>query len=185
MGFLLREHQMDTYSLEAFPTQSRDLMEHSHQNGDLGLRIVTSVTGSSIICVIQQENADSFLALLPSRLLAADDKFMIEAYMAVPFIRIMKATSVSVVPAFGDFEFYYTDFLIKRGKELCPQGNFDVQKLQQRFDVLVELNKKKLAAQPEILVFEDDWENEAEPITLDEDSSLLLSLPVTGQKYKH
>jgi hypothetical protein len=109
--------------LEIFPeieTEVEDLIDHDHA-GDLRLRIFNTLSGSSIIGVVVKEIEDSFLVALPSKLMAVQDKRAIEPYMPIRFCRMHKATILTTIPCFGEFEVFYIQYLLDVGKQQYPE----------------------------------------------------------------
>lgn len=87
-----------------------------------GPRIFTLNNSSSttLLGVVLEENDDSFLVGIPSRLLDSDNGMRIEPFVAVPYLRLMKSSVLSVLFLFGVFREKYLPYLIERGVELYP-----------------------------------------------------------------
>lgn len=163
--------------LDLFPeveTKISDLLDHNTAS-DLKLRIFNTVASSSILAIVLQETADSFLVALPCRLMANGDKRLIEPQMPVRFARFMKPTILYVTPCFGEFEVFYIRHLLDQGKEQYPElitGEF-AQKLVDRFEKLKE----------QAIQIKQDLEAIAGPVQ-DEEPNAAMMQPPAG-KYKH
>lgn len=101
-------------------TDPNALSDHPNAN-DLNLRIFNSITGAAIIGVVLNELHDSFLVALPSRLFANKEQRLIEPYMPVKFVRMMKGSIVNMIPCYGEFEAFYIHYLLSEGKEQYPE----------------------------------------------------------------
>jgi hypothetical protein len=153
-------------------TSHQALMEHSDGN-DLNLRIVNSITGSSLMCVVLEELHDSFLVALPSRLLANKEQRLVEPHMPVRFARMFKPCIISMIPCYGEFEAFYLHYLLTKGNEHYPElytVTFTA-KLQKRFDAIKEGYFVKKDPAPLV----QSEENTADPIVM----------PLGTGRYKH
>src|SRR5437870_2152032 len=126
--------------LEIFPeveTTVDDLVNHNAA-GDLRLRIFNTLSGNSILAIVMKETEDSFLVALPSKLMAIQDKRAIEPYMPIRFCRFFKPTIISAIPCFGEFEVFYTQYLLEQGAQQYPEifTKDYVKRLEKRFEQL-------------------------------------------------
>lgn len=101
-------------------TTWRDLLD-SNNAMDLKMRIFNTVSGSSIIGIVVEETEDSFLVVLPAKLMLygeePNQQKVIEAHVPLPFTRMMKSTIMIIMPIFGEYEFYYTQYIRDLGKK--------------------------------------------------------------------
>jgi hypothetical protein len=151
-----------------------DLEDHNTAE-DLKLRIFNTLSGNSIIGIVLKETPDSFLVALPSKLMAVKDKRAIEPYMPIRFCRMHKATILTTIPCFGEFEIFYIQYLLSEGRGQYPDviGGAYESRLKQRYDQL-KAEASKLQEELENIASEPD-ENEL--------GTSIMSVP-TG-KYKH
>jgi len=101
-------------------TTWQDLLD-SNSAMDLKMRIFNTVAGSSIIGIVQEETEDSFLVVLPAKLMLygeePNQQKVIEPHVPLPFTRMMKSTIMIVMPIFGEYEFYYTQYVRDIGEK--------------------------------------------------------------------
>lgn len=97
-----------------------DLLDHNTSK-DLNLRILNTLSGSSLMCSIIEETTDSFLVGLPCKLVVYGEKKVVEQYIPFNFMRIPFSALLGVIPCFGDFEYSYIDWLINNGNDLFPE----------------------------------------------------------------
>lgn len=129
-----------TIKVDIFPeveTDPSDLADHN-KSTDLNLRILNTLSGSSLLCIIMEELEDSFLVALPCKLMAYGEKKVIEPYMPVRFVRFFKPTLLAAIPCFGEFELFYIKWLLANGNNLFPKFIVEeaVNALQKRYDVI-------------------------------------------------
>lgn len=135
-----------TTKIDVFPpvdTTPDDLMDHNNSS-DLNLRILNTLSGSSLLCAIMEEHEDSFLVALPCKLVTYGDVRAIEQYIMFPFMRIPKPAILGIIPCFGEFEKYYVEWLLQNGNNQFPQfiGEEYITALQARFETIKgEVNK--------------------------------------------
>lgn len=125
-------------------TTGDSLMNHV-DGSDLNLRILNMITGTSLMSVVLEESYDSFLVALPSRLMALEAQRMVEPHMPVKLARIMKSAVITVIPCYGEFEFFYIEYLLNTGKKEFPElftESFE-SKLKGRFGKIKDIMSKK------------------------------------------
>jgi hypothetical protein len=101
-------------------TVPSDLVDHN-QSQDLNIRIMNTLSGSSVICIVMEEMDDSFLVALPCKLVAKGETKVIEPYILQKFVRMFTSTIITAIPCFGEFELFYIEWLLENGNSLYPE----------------------------------------------------------------
>jgi hypothetical protein len=174
---------MDKYGkLFGYDCSVTELGSHDTISRDLKLRIITLVSGSSVMGVILQELEDSFLVGLPSKIYEIGDKRSVEPFLPVPYMRFFKSTILHIIPCYGEFEVYYIRYLMKEGNTLLADrnaayylGSDYAERLKKRATILKDLLEKQLTAQEEKAAAPAD--------SKEYDASSVMS--ATASKYKH
>lgn len=124
-------------------TDPSDLMDHN-ESEDLNLRILNTLSGNSLLCVVMEESVDSFLVALPCKLMSYGEKRVIETYLPVKFVRFFKPTLLAAIPMFGEFEQFYIKWLLENGNNLFPDFIEEeaVGLLQKRYDDIINQTQK-------------------------------------------
>lgn len=164
-----------TKKVDVFPeivTQPEDLVDHNNSK-DMNMRILNTLSGSSLLCIIMEELDDSFLVALPCKLMAyGETNRVVEPYMPVRFVRFFKPTIMAVIPIFGEFEHFYTKWLLDNGNNLFPTfvGEEAVASLQKRYnEITAQTNELK-----------ESLESIAE-----KEEPAISSIPTPGSMTKH
>lgn len=85
------------------------------------LFILNNSSQTNLLGVLLEENDDSFLVGLLSRLLEVDEGTRIEPFIKVPYLRLMKNSVMTVLFLFGIFKEKYIPYLIEEGEALYPE----------------------------------------------------------------
>lgn len=112
------------YKILGITINGQDLMGNYESETDAGLRIFNTVSGLSLMGIVLQEQDDSFLIGLPAKLMVYPERGperVVEPHVPVPFIRSFKHTMLTVMPLFGEYEAYYTNYLLKEGLKIYPE----------------------------------------------------------------
>lgn len=155
-------------------TSTMDLLDHNTSE-DLNLRILNTLSGSSLMCIILRETGNSFLVGLPCKLIAYREKQVVEQYMSVNFIRVPISSLLAIVPCFGEFEEEYIGWLIENGQQLFPRVITDDYKgrlIARRKRIKEELEIVKSSA--ESIASKDDEEDS---------SSTIMALPESNTRH--
>lgn len=135
-----------TTKIDVFPeilTTPDDLVDHNEAK-DLKLRIMNTLSGNSLMCVVMEELDDSFLVALPCKLMAYGDRRVVEPYMSVRFIRLFKPTILAAIPMFGEFEQFYIKWLLENGNNLYPSYVTEtaIAELTKRYDQVTNTTRE-------------------------------------------
>lgn len=125
-------------------TNTIELMSNnrSAHSPDLQLRVLNTITSTSLLGIILEENDDSFLVALPCKLVEFNgtDRKAVQLYMPVPFVRIQKSAVILSLPMFGEFEIFYIKWLLDVGKDMYKELFTEeyVKRLENRFKKIKE-----------------------------------------------
>lgn len=166
------------------PNTSIDgLMEPQYSEpGDTGIRLFFTTPGESFLGLQMGESPDSFLVFFPSRLLANEDKRLIEPFMMVPYFRLLKSAVTLIVPAYGEFEYFYTEYLATKTSYLYPNfenefpGHLEVLK-----DAYEALKSRKQTSAT--LISREDLQTSAAPS--EQETEEVVYVAPNASKYKH
>ena len=82
--------------------------------------------GTTLLGFVLSETDDSFLVALPSRLIDKEGEKVIEAFINVPFLRLLKSAVSMVIPPFADFKECFDKYLAESGALRYPDMAEDI-----------------------------------------------------------
>lgn len=158
-------------------TKPSDLLNHNLAT-DLKLRILNTLSGASLMGVVAQETRDSFLVILPSRLLENGIKRVVEPHVPVRFGRFQKSTILSTIPCFGEFEAYYIQYLLTTGMDVFPEFFKPVY--------IKKLTKRLLALKVVLDKLNEEAELKKKKLKEESETATVNTIPAQGStKYRH
>jgi hypothetical protein len=92
---------------------------------------------TNIVGLLLEESDDSFLVGLPAKMIENDAGYQVQPFAPVPYMRLLKSATMTVMYTFGAIEAMYSDYLRTKGREMYPEvaeyidgGEAEVQSVQ-------------------------------------------------------